>query len=92
MYPIITAKHTLLRSYWAGDAIPLVSGSFGELNVDGHCLIDKCAKYAASLVDNSDITPEDVHYAKGSPYNLFLGQFWQAIGCLVVWTVAHEKL
>ena len=59
-------------------AIPLVSGAFGELNVEGHRFVELCARYAAAIADNSDITPEEVRSAWGSPYNLLLSQLRRA--------------
>ena len=39
---------------------PLVSGAFGELNVEGHRLVALCARFAAAQTDNADITPPPV--------------------------------
>ena len=72
--------------------MPVICGAFGELNLHTHRLVTKCAKHAAADRDNSDITPEEVSSARGSPYNLILSQFRRAIGCLATRTAADEKL
>ena len=87
--PFTTA---LAQNFATGNAIPLVSGAFGELNVEGHRLVEVCARYAAAKADNSDITPAEVRSAKGSPYNLLLSQLRRAIGCMTTRTSAEEKL
>ena len=80
------------KNFASGGVIPIVCGAFGEVNMKTHDLIKSCAKLAAAKADNSDVTPEDVSSAKGSPYNLILSQFRKAIGCLTVRTAAEEKL
>ena len=75
-----------------GNVIPLVSGAFAEVNVEAQRLIVKCAKHAAALEDNSDITPEEISSAKGSAYNLLLSQFRRGIGCLGMKVAVEEKL
>ena len=42
--------------------------------------------------DNSDITPEEVSSAEGSPYNLIVSQFRRSLGCLAMRAAADEKL
>ena len=80
------------NTFATGNAIPLVSGAIGELNVEGHRLIELLARYVAAIEDNSDITPEDVSSARGNPYNLLLAQFRRAIGCVAIRTAVEEKL
>ena len=72
--------------------MPIICGAFGEMNKETHKLIIKCAKHATAHRDNSDITPEEVSAAKGSPYSLILSQFRRAFGCLAMRTAADEKL
>ena len=69
-----------------------MSGAFGELNVEAHRLVEVCARHAAAKAENSDITPEEVRSAKGSPYNLLLSQFRRALGCMATRTAVDEKL
>jgi len=75
-----------------GNVLILVSGAFAEVNVEAQRLVEKCAKHAAALEDNSDITPEEVNSAKGSAYNLLLSLFRRGIGCLGMKVAAEEKL
>ena len=63
------------QTFATGNVLPLVSGAFAEVNVEAQHLVEKCAKHAAVLEDNSDITPGEVSSAKGSAYNLLLSQF-----------------
>ncbi len=90
-HPFTTAiQHT----FATGNAIPLVSGAVGELNLEGHRLVELAARHAAAKADNSDITPESaVTSVKGSPYkNLLLNQFRRAIGCMAMRVAMEEKL
>ena len=64
----------------------------GELNLEGHRLVELAARHAAARADNSDITPESVTSVKGSPYNLLLNQFRRAIGCMASRVAMEEKL
>ena len=50
--------------------------------LEGQRLVDFCARYTAAIANNSDISPEEVRSAKGSPCNLLSSQFCQAIGCM----------
>jgi len=69
-----------------------VSGAFAEVNVEAQRLVEKCAKHAAAMEDNSDITPEEVSSVKGSAYNLLLSQCRRGIGCLGMKVAVEEKL
>lgn len=80
------------NTFATGGVMPVIVGAFGEINKHTHRLVINCAKHAAADRDNSDITPEDVASAKGSPYNLILSQFRRALGCLAMRTAADEKL
>ncbi len=40
--------------------MPVVCGTYSEMNIHGHHLVIKCVKHAAVGRDSSDITPEDV--------------------------------
>ncbi len=87
--PFTTAiQHT----FATGNAIPLVLGAVGELNLEGHRLVELAARHAAAHADNSDITPESVTSVKGSPYNLLLNQFRRVIGCMAMRVAMEEKL
>jgi hypothetical protein len=66
---------------------------FAEVNAEAKRLVvEKCARHAAALEENSDITPEEARSAKGSAYNLLLSQFRRAIGCLGMKVAVEEKL
>jgi hypothetical protein len=85
-------SQAITQTFATGNVIPLVSGAFAEVNVEAQRLIVKCAKHAAALEDNSDITPEEISSAKGSAYNLLLSQFRRGIGCLGMKVAVEEKL
>jgi len=67
-------SEAIKQTFTTGNVLPLVSGAFAEVNVEAQCLVEKCAKHATALEDNSDITPEEVSSTKGSAYNLLLSQ------------------
>ncbi len=49
------------RTFATGNAIPLVSRAvLGELNLEGHRLVELSARHAVAKADNSDITPRSV--------------------------------
>ena len=87
--PFISAYN---NTFATGGVMPIVCGAFGEMNLHTHRLVTKCARHAAASRDNSDITPEEVSSAKGSPYNLILSQFRRSLGCLAMRAAADEKL
>ncbi len=51
------------QNFAQGNAIPLVSGAFGELCSDGHRLV---GGNAAVTAENTYITPDSIRSAKGS--------------------------
>jgi len=87
----LTFSEAIKQTFTTGNVLPLVSGAFAVVNVEAQCLVEKCAKHAAALEDNSDITPKEVSSAKGSAYNLLLSQFRRGIGCLGMMKVAVEE-
>ena len=85
-------SNAIKQTFATGNVLPLVSGAFAEVNAEAKRLVEKCARHAAALEENSDITPEEACYAKGSAYNLLLSQFRRAIGCLGMKAAVEEKL
>jgi hypothetical protein len=85
-------SNAIKQTFTTGNVLPLVSGAFAEVNAEAKRLVEKCARHAAALEENSDITPEEACYAKGSAYNLLLSQFRRAIGCLGMKAAVEEKL
>ena len=80
------------QTFVTGNVLPLVSGAFAEVNAVAKRLVEKCARHAAALEENSDITPEEARSAKGSAYTLLLSQFLRAIRCLGMKVAVEEKL
>ena len=85
-------SNAIKQTFATGNVLPLVSGAFAEVNAEAKRLVEKCARHAAALEENSDITPKEARSAKGSAYNLLLSQFRRAIGCLGMKVAVEEKL
>ena len=82
----------LKNHFHSGGVHPLVFGAFGETNKATERLIKACAKYGASRMENSDVTPLSNTMQKGTAYHVMLTQFRRAIGVLAVRTAAETKI
>ena len=85
-------SEAIKKSFHSGGVHPIVLGAFGEANEYTHKLLKLCAKHAAARESNTDISPEAISSARGSPYNVFLVQFRRSLGCLALRTAIEEKL
>jgi len=85
-------SEALKNNFNLGGFHPVVFRAFGETNLETERMIKKCAKYAASRSENSDVTPLCNTLRKGTTYQVMLSQFRRAIGVLFVRTAAEIKI
>ena len=71
-YTTHPSTEALNNHFHSSGVHPLLFGAVGETNVETEKLIKTCAKYAASWMDNSDVTPLSNTMQKGTAYQVMI--------------------